>query len=96
MTCIFSPCCRRLYPDDRRIAMEINALTRAGKMQTAKSQAALEPGAPAPDRADKAKLLALKRSRTRSVNTGMPVLCNTLTCVFEKSWQPVERSGCMP
>lgn len=54
---------RRLYPDDRRIVMEIEALVKAGKMQRIKSAAVLKTYKSAPG-------AGVKRSRTASVNCG--------------------------
>lgn len=61
--------CRRLYPDDRSIIMETQALVKAGKIQRIKSTAVLKSSKPPLSP-------GLKRSRTVSVNCGAPtILC---------------------
>lgn len=61
--------CRRLYPHDRSIIMEIQALVKAGKVQRIKSTAALKTSNPPLSP-------GLKRCRTVSVNCGaLTTLC---------------------
>ena len=73
--------CRRLYPDDRALVMEIQSLVKSGKMQRIKSNAVLQNA-----RSSMVALAARPLDRKVSINTGAWYLCHaaltTALCVL--------------